>query len=366
MKKLLKRLFYLLCILIVVVILFIKFYAPFGASPNKTDKKDYALRSEIFKSGLFENTGDFSVMGEWEDPYKDRSTNKGTKPEQELPYKEYTYQEANKDDVLITWFGHSSVLIQIQGKNILVDPIFEDIASPVSFVGSNRFSPVPVKIENLPKIDAILLTHDHYDHESYWSLRALEKKTEQYIVPLGIEKDLEKFGIPTNKIQNKAWWEETKIDDLLIACTPSRHYSGRILLDKNDTLWSSWIIKSENYTIFDSGDTGYGDHFKTIYEKYGPIDFALLDGAQYDEKWHDVHMFPEEAVEAAFDVHAKLSMVQHYGAFTLSNHSWDDPVERFTRQAKEKNLEYITPILGESVNLKEYASYKNEWWKDIQ
>ena len=183
---------------------------------------------------------------------------------------------------------------------------------------------------------------------------------------MGIEKDLEKFGIDKNKFENIAWWEEIKIDNVLIASTPAQHYSGRYILDSNKSLWTSWIIKTDKYTIFDSGDTGYGEHFKKISQKYGDIDLALLDSGQYSESWHEVHMFPEEAVDVAKDLNAKIAMPIHYGAFVLSNHSWDDPVERFVRYAKENNVKYITPILGETVNLEEYTNYEQEWWKDIK
>ena len=358
----------ILCIIVLIILFalaFVKLYKPFGASPNKKDKEDYAKRSEIFNDGKFKNTGDFNLNTGWEDKFKDRTTKKGVKPEQDLPFENYKYTEANIEDVLVTWFGHSSILIQINGKNILVDPIFEDLVSPVSFTGVRRYSPIPVRIEDLPNIDAILLTHDHYDHTSYKSLTALENKTSKYLVPLGIDKDLEKFGISKEKIQNMAWWEETDLDGLKIACTPSRHFSSRYLLDKDVTLWCSWIVQSDKYTIFDSGDTGYGDHFKKIYEKYGEIDFALFDGAQYNEAWHDVHLFPEETVEAAIDIHSKLTMLQHHSAFILSNHSWDDPIDRFTKRAKEKNILYVTPILGETFNIKEYEKYQTEWWKEI-
>lgn len=368
-KKIMKILLIILAVVAIFVLfayLFIKLYKPFGASPTKKDWKDYEKRSENFKNGKFSNTGSFTLMSNWDDPYKDRTTGKGKTPKDDLPYIKYEYKEASKDEVLITWFGHSSVLIQIHGLNILVDPIFEEIASPVSFIGTKRYSKVPVNIEDLPKIDVILLTHDHYDHESYKTLTSLEAKTAKYIVPLGIDKDLEKFGIDKSKIKNMAWWEETNIEGLTIACTPSRHYSGRYIFDQSDSLWSSWILKDENYTIFDSGDTGYGDHFKEISEKYGEIDFALLDSAQYDGRWHNVHMFPEEAGKASIDLNSKLTMVQHYGAFVLSNHSWDDPVDRFTRYAKENNIEYVTPILGETFNIKEYKNYQNEWWKNIK
>ena len=369
MKKMYKVLLTILIVILIIMLfafLFIKLYKPFGASPNKKDKEDYAKRSEIFKDGKFQNTGNFTVMSKWDDPYKDRKGSKGTTPIDEVPIKDFKYIEAKDDEVLVTWFGHSSMLIQMHNMNILVDPIFDKISSPVSFIGPKRYSKVPLKIEDLPNIDVVLLTHDHYDHVSYKTLTSLENKVNKFLVPLGIDKDLEKFGINKSKIENMAWWEEKNVNGLLIACTPSRHFSGRYVLDSNDTLWSSWILKDDNHTIFDSGDGGYGDHFKEIKEKYGQINLAILDGSQYDESWHDVHMFPEEAANASIDLDANITFLDHYGAYSLSNHSWDDPVNRFVMRAKEINIEYMTPLIGETVNLNDYKNYQNEWWKNIK
>lgn len=369
MKKMYKVLIIISIIIISIVIfafLFIKLYKPFGSSPNKKDKEDYAKRSEIFTNGKFKNPGNFTIMSKWNDPYKDRTDNKGSTPSDKVPVKKYKYIENKESDVLITWFGHSSILIQMHGLNILIDPIFDDRSSPVSFIGPKRYSDVPVSIKDLPNIDLVLLTHDHYDHVSYKTLTSLESKVDKFLVPLGIDKDLEKFGITASKIENMAWWEEKNINGLLIACTPARHFSGRYIFDSNDTLWSSWILKDKNYTIFDSGDGGYYSHFKEIKEKYGSVDLAILDGSQYSESWHDVHMFPEEAVNASLDLEAKVTLLDHYGAYSLSDNSWDDPVNRFTISAKENNVEYMTPLIGETVNLKNYKNYQDEWWKNIK
>jgi len=249
----------------------------------------------------------------------------------------------------------------MHGLNILIDPIFSDRSSPVSFIGPKRFSELPAKVSDLPDIDVVVLTHDHYDHVDYKTLKQLNSKVKKYVVPLGIEKDLEKFGIKKDKITNMAWWEEIDVDGLTIACTPSRHFSGRYILDTGQALWAGFIFKDENNTIFDSGDGGYGDHFKEIKEKYGDI-----DSAQYNTEWHNVHMFPEEAVEAAKDLNASIAMPVHWGAFVLSSHSWDDPVSRFTRRAKEEHVEYMSPKLGQTVNLMNYDQYQEEWWKDIE
>ena len=359
----------LLIILIILVVLaaaaglVILFYRPLGGVPNKKDLEDYAKRSSNFKDGKFYNEN-FFLMSHWTDPYAERGNREGTEPREALKAKKYIYTEPGSvENVLITWFGHSTVLIQMHGMNILVDPVFAERTSPVSFAGPKRFSKFPCGIVGLPHIDMVLLTHDHYDHVDYESLRQLEDKTDRFIVPLGIDKDLEKFGIRQDKITNMAWWEELNINGLTVACTPSRHFAGRFLIDAGKALWCSWTLKDEYHTIFDSGDGGYGEHFTDIQAKYGPVDLALLDSAQYSTRWHDVHMFPEEAVQAAQDVDARIAMAVHWGAFVLSNHSWNDPVSRFTTRAKEVGLPYMAPELGETVNIDDYEKYQAEWWQ---
>lgn len=365
--KILIVIFIIIVILACAAVVFIKFYKPLGASPNSKDREDYIKRADNFDGKKFKNTGSFSLKTNYEDNYKNRTTGKGKTPKGDIPYVEYNYiHPENDDDVLITWFGNSTVLIQMHGMNILFDPIFEDIASPVKFTGSKRYSKVPARISDLPDIDIVLITHDHYDHLSYDTIKELDGRVKKYLVPLGIEKDLEKFGVSSDKITNMAWWEEQDIDGLKIACTPARHFAGRYLFDSNYTLWSSFVLKDEYNTIFDSGDTGYGDHFEEISRKYGPVSLALIDGAQYSEKWHDVHMFPEESVMASLKMDAKVSMLIHNSAFVLSDHSWDDPLERFTRYATENSIEYMQPKLGETVNLKDYKNYQEKWWKDVE
>ena len=369
MRKMYKVLLIILIIIVSLILLgylFIHLYKQFGATISKNDKEEYAKRSEIFQNGEFKNPGNFNVLSSYSDSYKDRTDNKSRIPTDNLPYQKYQYQKGNSEDVMISWLGHSSVLIQMHNMNILVDPIFDKAASPVSFMGPKRYSEVPVSIKDLPTIDIVLITHNHYDHLSYKTIKDLDSKVKKYIVPLGIDKNLEKFGVNKSKIKNMAWWEETDINGLLVACTPSRHYSGRYIFDKNKSLWSSWILKDEKNTVFDSGDSGYSDHFKQIKEKYGDISLAILDGSQYSESWHDIHMFPEETAQAALDLNAKVTFLDHYGAYCISNHSWDDPINRFSIAVQENGINIITPILGETANLKEYNKYQNTWWKDVE
>jgi L-ascorbate metabolism protein UlaG (beta-lactamase superfamily) len=161
-----------------------------------------------------------------------------------------------------------------------------------------------------------------------------------------------------------AWWEEIELNGLTFVCTPARHFSGRYILDSNKSLWASWLIKDENYSIYDSGDSGYSDHFKEINKKYGNVDLALMDAGQYNEKWHNVHMFPEETVQASLDLKASVTMPIHWGAFKLSNHPWDDPVKRFIIEAKDKEVNYMTSRIGETVNLSDYQIHQETWWEE--
>ena len=368
-KKIFKFLLILSLIVLIIIFvgwIFIKLYKPFGGVPNKKDEENYSRRSDNFKNGKFYNN-DFKLRTKYRDSYADRTTGKSTTPNKKLEVEKYEYDKDFKEEGLyITWFGHSTILLQMHGKNILIDPVFSNRISPFSFVGPKRFSNLAAQVKDLPEIDIVVITHDHYDHLDYDTIKKLKYKAKKFIVPLGIEKDLVKFGIEKDKITNMAWWEEINEDGLIIASTPARHFSGRYILDSSKSLWSGYIFKDENNTVYDSGDGGYGDHFKEIKEKYGKIDLALLDSGQYNGDWHEVHMYPEEAVEAAKDLDAQVSMPIHWGAFVLSKHAWDDPVDRFTRRAKEEKKEVITPKIGQTVNMVNYESYQEQWWKNIE
>ena len=263
----------------------------------------------------------------------------------------------------VIWFGHSTFLIQMNGKNILIDPVFSDYASPFQFAGPKRFvGDLPIEIEQLPQIDIIILSHDHYDHLDYPSILKLKEKTNQYILPLGNRVHFERWGVDAAKITEINWWEETTVDSLTFACLPSRHYSGRGFTDRHETLWSSWAIISSNQKIYFSGDGGYGPHFKEIGEKYGSFDLALVECGQYNEMWKEVHMMPEQSVQAALDLNAKMAMPIHWGAFSLASHSWQEPVERISEAAKKLNLKLTTPKIGEPIIIGEQVP-NTEWWK---
>lgn len=374
MKKVVRiivKIFIVILVIALGVYGFTKVYPSFGASPSAKMRKDYQKRASNFDGKSFHNTGSFKLM---EAPGKGKKNHfvskKGATPEKRLTAlkPDLLSGEALKKskDFSVTWFGHSTLLIQMHGMNILIDPIFSERSSPFQFVGTKRFSDLPMTIKQLPKIDVVLFSHDHMDYLDYDTIVQLDHKVKRYVVPLGIESDLERWHVSSKKITNMAWWEETKVDGLTIGCTPARHYSGRGRDDRYKTLWCSWVLKDADHQIYESGDTGYGSHFKEIHKKYGDFDFALVDCAQYDALWPDVHMFPEQAFKAVEELGAKQAMPIHFGTFKLANHPWDDPVVRFVNAAKGSDVTISTPRIGETMVLSKIKNYQHRWYESIK
>lgn len=349
-------------------ILFLKLWPAFGGSPSQEDREEYQRRTRYYNGKRFRNEHDFQVIRNVPEGKKDKIlSNKEKEPQEKIPVKTPEFMEhPSKEDLTVTWLGHSSMLIQMHGMNILIDPVFSERSSPVGFAGNKRFSSLPVLPEDLPQIDLCILSHDHYDHMDYKTLSSLDSKIKKYIVPLGVENHLERWNVSNNKIESMAWWEETKIQGLTVGCTPARHYSGRSIGDNSQSWWASWVLKDEYHQIFESGDTGFDTHYKKIYEKYGAFDLALMDCAQYDLRWPDVHMNPEESYEAAGILGARYVMPIHWGTFTLANHPWDDPAERYAAAAKNGKTVLVTPMIGETMQGKQLDHYQNRWWKDVR
>lgn len=260
----------------------------------------------------------------------------------------------------ITWFGHSAFLLEIEQKRLLFDPMLGD---RVPWAGTKRYSRIlPLGPEDFPEIDAIVLSHDHYDHLDRSSIRKLKDRTRLFIVPLGVGQRLVKWGVPREKILEQQWYGELVVNGLTLVCTPARHFSGRGLFDRNSTLWCSWVVAGHNTKVYFSGDSGYGPHFKDIGERYGPFDLTLMECGQYDKRWV-IHMMPEETVQAQLDLGGKLMIPVHWGAFTLAFHSWTDPIERVTRAAAKHKLSIATPKIGEPVGIAHMEMKSGAWWR---
>ncbi|MDX5418776.1 MAG: MBL fold metallo-hydrolase [Hymenobacteraceae bacterium] len=279
-----------------------------------------------------------------------------------LPVDPRKFDTAQDTATVLTWFGHSAFLIEMDGKRILVDPMLGKVASPISFLGPTRFNDtLPISIEDLPAIDAILISHDHYDHLDYPSIKKLADKTGHFYVTLGVGAHLERWGVPASKITELDWWQEADLAGIKFVATPARHFSGRGFSDRMKTLWASWVIKGKHDRIFFSGDTGYFEGLKEIGEKYGPFDITLMECGQYNELWPNIHMMPEETVQAHLDVNGKLLMPIHWGAFALAMHSWTDPIERVSKKANALRVPMATPRIGEPIILHRKIP-KTQWW----
>lgn len=266
------------------------------------------------------------------------------------------------DNMKFIWFGHSTLLLNVDGKTILIDPVFSASASPFNFL-VKRFQPSILKLEELPPIDKIVISHDHYDHLDEKTIRFFASKATQFIVPLGVGRHLLDWGIHKTRVSELNWGDSVTDHGITFTAAPAQHFSGRGFFDRNKTLWASWIIQGKSEKIFYSGDSGYGDHFKEIGRRYGPFEYAFIENGQYNERWPDVHMQPEDTLQALIDVDAHTLIPVHWGMFDLALHHWSEPVARTYKIAKNWDLEIIVPRLGEVVDTYEYKT--TPWWENV-
>ena len=246
----------------------------------------------------------------------------------------------NSDTPIYTWFGHSTLLVRIKNKNILIDPVFSEFASPLSFI-AKRFQPPVYNLDQLPKIDVILISHDHYDHLDTETVKFFKDKDVKFITPLGVDSHLVYWGVDPKKINTFDWWDKFHYAGLEFICTPAQHMSGRSGFVGAKTLWSGWIINSENWNLFYSGDSGYDTHFKEIGKRYGPFDMVFIENGQYNERWHAVHLLPDETAKAYKDLKAKRAFPIHWGMFNLSLHHWFDPPLDFYKNCQDCKIDFL-------------------------
>jgi L-ascorbate metabolism protein UlaG (beta-lactamase superfamily) len=268
------------------------------------------------------------------------------------------------------WLGHSTVLFNIDGKLILIDPTLTKRVSPIALFG-RRFQAPPLSLEELPPLDFIIVSHDHYDHLDADSIRFFareENRNSHIITSLGVGARLESFGVHPSRISELDWWEQLERDGFKFTATPSQHFSGRSFNDNAKTLWSGIAIQHQELKVFFSGDSGYHSHFKAIGERLGPFDFAVLESGQYNLWWRFVHMLPEEVVKAAQDIRSTEFMPIHWGMYNLSIHDWFEPIERVSTLAEKNAVAIRTPMLGEIIGFggdtTQLPKPTSHWWRE--
>ncbi|WP_296351666.1 MBL fold metallo-hydrolase [Winogradskyella sp.] len=370
--KIIKRMLLFIVGLIVVLTIgtaiFMNTSPQFGGSPSE-ESLVKINSSPNYKDNAFKNL-EHTVQNtgiKWSSIPEFFTSGNGKVPTKALPQKDLSSEDFQQEikEPRLTWFGHSAMLLELEDTNIFIDPMLGNVPSPVSWMGSGRFNrELPIKIEDLPEIDIVLISHDHYDHLDYESITKLKSKVKQFYVPLGIKAHLTAWGVEEKRVKEFDWWENISFNNIEFTATPARHFSGRGFKG-NKTLWCSWVIKSEISNIFFSGDSGYGSHFKEIGERFGPFDFAMMECGQYNEQWSQIHMMPEETVQATIDVEANKMMPIHWGAFKLALHTWDDPVKRASKKAIEHNITMVTPKIGEAMMLNE-ENNTTKWWVKVE
>ncbi len=361
--------------IVVVLVIATFFYmrqAKFGKAPSG-EHLEQISSSPNFKDGIFLNLSFTPDLSEgysyWSILYNQFFVkHPRTAPEDTLPSEKTDLFALGEDENVLIWFGHSSYYIQLDGKKILVDPVFSGNASPIpgtvkAFPGTDVYTP-----DDIPEVDYLVISHDHYDHLDYKTITALEGKVKQVICGLGVGSHFRYWGYADEKISEKDWNQAFEVDSgFTIHTLPARHFSGRGFSSKN-TLWASYLIESPSMKIYVGGDSGYDSFFAEIGDKFGPIDLAILDNGQYNDAWKEIHLHPDQVLQAARDLKAKQLFPVHSSKFVLAVHPWDEPLNEVTRlnQESETSISLFTPLIGAKNNLDSSDTSFGFWWEGIE
>ncbi|WP_228455265.1 MBL fold metallo-hydrolase [Chryseobacterium sp. Tr-659] len=341
----------------------------FGAAP-KGERLKRIRKSKLYKGKQFQNISHTPSIAEGYKMSKvtyDFFLGKKhplLKPQKTIPSIHTDLKHIDKKTDVFIWLGHSSYYLQTDGVSFLIDPVLSLYGSPFkyfnkAFKGSDIFRP-----EDIPDIDYLVITHDHFDHLDYPTVQSIKDRTSMAIIPLGVGAHLERWGYSESQLIEEEWGAEIKLkNSLKIIFTPARHFSGR-RIRQNDTLWSSYVLITPTKKIFLGGDSGYDSHFKMIGEKYGPFDYAILENGQYGEAWRYIHTLPEDVIRAAIDLKGKKIIPVHAAKFALALHPWNEPLQKITAFGKAQNLDILTPMIGEVVDLNESDQPFTAWWED--
>lgn len=373
MKKTIKRMLLsilLICVAGVAALFFFIRTPRFGQAPTG-DRLERIKNSPNYRNGSFQNLEPTPDLAE--------DANMATVmwnfifariprqiPADSIPHIATDLRALDRHSDALVWFGHSSYLLQTNGKRFLIDPVFNGNASPVSFTTKSFLGTTNYHATDMPTIDVLVLTHDHWDHLDYHTVKQLEPNVTQVICPLGVGAHLEHWGYPPAKITELDWYEAAALPDgFTIHATPARHFSGRGF-KRNGTLWASYALQTPSRRIFLGGDSGYGTHFAEIGKNYGPFDLAILENGQYNTAWIYIHMLPEQVLQAAQDLRADQLLPVHHSKFPLALHSWDEPLIRITEANKKAGIPLWTPQIGQVVPLADSAQVFGHWWEGVK
>ena len=351
----------LISTIVIIATIALNYADDFGGNPTSHD-------SPNFNDGIFQNYEQTDLQSDevssW-DLFTDYLVSDDCRtPNENLPSEEFDVIDLEAGEISVSWFGHSTILMRSNNLTLITDPVFSNSGAGPLSIGP---SPFPYEhsyeIDDLPPIDYVFISHDHYDHLDMSTIKSL--KDSRFYVPLGIKNHLLEWGVEDENIEEFDWYDEFTIsDNLNVAFTPSRHFSGRGIGDSHATLWGSWVFKLHDKSIYFSGDTGYMDEFKNISQKYGPFDIAFLDSGQYNLAWKQVHMLPEEVIQAGLDLNASLILPIHISKYELALHHWFEPMELVSKLGDERNLSVATPILGSSFIIGEEIP-NDPWWREV-
>ncbi|MCA9668666.1 MAG: MBL fold metallo-hydrolase [Myxococcales bacterium] len=290
-------------------------------------------------------------------------------PEQPPPVRKRAradFASAPPSGLRVSWFGHSTLFVEIDGVRLLLDPVWGKRTSPFTWLGPQRFHQPPIALAKLERVDAVVISHDHYDHLDHPTIIELAKrKGLRFIVPLGVGSHLRYWDIAAERITELDWWQRTKVKGITLVSTPARHFSGRWLTDKDKTLWSGWAMLGPKHRAYYSGDTAMFKRFSEIGRRLGPFDITMIEVGAYDQLWPDVHLGPEQAVQAHRDVRGHVLLPVHWGTFNLALHSWVEPIERTIAAAKRAAVTLVTPRAGESVEPSSPPPIARWWPKGV-
>ncbi len=355
--------------LIAILVLIFLNQPQFGRTP-KGERLERIKNSGNYREGAFHNIHETkqvtSDKGFWGTMYEYLFVKKERlHPETELPSVKTDLWDLNRDEDILVWFGHSSYLIQIDGKRILVDPVLSGAASPVSFFNKPFKGTDIYKPEDIPEIDYLIISHDHWDHLDYKTVIGLKDRIGKVICGIGVGEHFEYWGFDKKNILELNWNESADFNNgFMVYCLPTRHFSGRGI-SLNKSLWASFLIETPSQNIYIGGDGGYDTHFKKISNRFNKIDIAILENGQYNEDWKYIHLLPEQIVQTFKDLNAKKLFTVHHSKFALGYHPWDEPLKNISSFAEKDSINLILPMIGERVNLNDTTYTVKKWWEGI-